>query len=121
VEDYGLPLFRGFSQAIRGRIVVVLTRNNHKCFGSSSSVARKRVFAMIFDWCVAGQHIWALTTTREMEEFEETPDMNKRETGNSPMNTKKAWTAPVLEVILLNSAENTTVHTVSDGPPNRRS
>jgi hypothetical protein len=56
-----------------------------------------------------------------MEEFEETPDMNERKTGNSPMNTKKVWTAPVLEVILLSSAENTKTHTVSDGFPKRKS
>lgn len=47
--------------------------------------------------------------------------MNERKTENSPMNTKKVWTVPVLEVILLGSAENTTTHTVSDGFPNLRS
>jgi hypothetical protein len=64
----------------------------------------------------------SMTTAHQlMEEFEETPDMNERKTGNSPMNTKKVWTAPVLEVILLSSAENTKTHTVSDGFPKRKS
>jgi hypothetical protein len=47
--------------------------------------------------------------------------MNERKTGNSPMNNKKVWTAPVLEVIFLNSAENTKTHTLSDGFPNKKS
>lgn len=47
--------------------------------------------------------------------------MHKRTTGNSPVNTKKVWTVPVLEVILLSSAENTATHTVSDGFPKRKS
>jgi hypothetical protein len=47
--------------------------------------------------------------------------MNERKTENSPMNTKKIWTAPVLEVILLNSAENTSRHIVTDGFPYRKS
>jgi hypothetical protein len=56
-----------------------------------------------------------------MREIEEIPQMNERKTGNSPMNTKKVWTAPVLEVITLNSAENTATHSVTDGFKTRKS
>ncbi len=56
-----------------------------------------------------------------MREVQEIPQMNERKTMNSPMNTKKVWTAPVLEVILLNSAENTTHHNVTDTFPHKKS
>jgi hypothetical protein len=47
--------------------------------------------------------------------------MNNGTTQHSPVNAKKVWTAPKLEVILLNSAANSTVHSVSDGFPTKTS
>jgi hypothetical protein len=47
--------------------------------------------------------------------------MIERMTGNSPVKKKKHWTAPKLEVIVLNSAANRTIHTVGDGAFTKKS
>jgi hypothetical protein len=47
--------------------------------------------------------------------------MNERKTENPPVDTKKVWTAPVLEVILLNSAEHTARRLIADGTGTRKS
>ena len=41
--------------------------------------------------------------------------MHERKTGDTPMNGKKLWTSPVLQVILLNAAQNSSGGSLSDG------
>jgi hypothetical protein len=41
--------------------------------------------------------------------------MNERKTGDSPMNNKKIWTAPVLQVISLSSAASIGTVGAADG------
>jgi hypothetical protein len=42
---------------------------------------------------------------REEQQSGDPSPMHETKTGDSPMNSKKNWTAPVLKVILLNSAQ----------------
>jgi hypothetical protein len=41
--------------------------------------------------------------------------MNEKKTADSAINNKKIWTAPVIQVIQLSSAANTTHTTTGDG------
>ena len=48
--------------------------------------------------------------------------MNEKKTGESPMNTKKIWTAPSLKIISLNSAKSGALSgTDAQGTPRSKS